>query len=51
MLQRESWQVGKIDDYRMYRVEGLDLGTKQPRPPKMVVRRRARATAQRPNEN
>jgi putative transposase len=50
LLRREGWSLGKDQTYRLYTEESLQLRSKRPRRRKMVVGRRERYVAKRPNQ-
>jgi putative transposase len=50
LLRREGWQLGRDQMYRLYKEESLQLRCKLPRRRKMVVTRRERFEARRPND-
>ena len=49
LLKREGWQLGRHQMYRLYGEEQLQLRSKLPKRRKMVVTRRQRFKADRPN--
>jgi putative transposase len=49
LLKREGWQLGRHQMYRLYGEEQLQLRSKLPKRRKMVVSRRQRFKADRPN--
>jgi putative transposase len=49
LLKREGWQLGKHQMYRLYGEEQLQLRSKLPKRRKMVVNRRERVQADRPD--
>lgn len=49
LLKREGWKLGKHQMYRLYDEEQLQLRSKRPKRRKMVVNRRERVQADRPD--
>ena len=50
LLRREGWSLGREQAYRLYCEESLQLRSKRPRRRKMVVGRREKYVAKRPNQ-
>ncbi len=50
LLRREGWSLGREQAYRLYREESLQLRSKRPRRRKMVIGRRDKYVARRPNQ-
>ena len=50
LLRREGWSLGREQAYRLYCEESLQLRSKRPRRRKMVVGRREKYVARRPNQ-
>lgn len=50
LLQREGWHPGRLQAYRLYCAESLQLHSRRPLRRKMAVARRERYVPQRPNQ-